>query len=185
MLRTLFFLKFIFSCHLIQLPVTYHISANNLLFLLLAILSCILQWFVEPHSFPPTSDFSSSLNFVEHRTSTAKIQIWLYPLLVQYVHTFVLLFILSYVYICSWHSPYLTVHLTFTTVCFMLVPYILLNTIFSSRMSYYPGNTPWFIEYFNFSSNFTFFHHIDYISLLLIPFLLRASFFLYSSFPAT
>ena len=59
----------------------------------------------------------------------------------------------------------------------MLLPYILLNTIFSSPLPYYLGNTPWFIEYISFLCNFTFFHHIHHISLLLVPFLLSASFF--------
>ena len=121
-----------------------------------------------------------------HGTSAVKIQTWLYQLLVQYVHIFVLLFILTYIFIYSWHSPYLTVHLAFTTICFMLLPYILLNTIFSSPLPYYPGNTPRFIEYINFSCNFTFFHHIDHISLHFVPFLLRVYLFLLnSSFPAS
>ena len=75
-LLILFILKFIFSCNLIEIPVTYHISANKLLFLPLAILSCHLKWFVEPQSFHPTTEFSSSLNFVGHRTSATKIQNW-------------------------------------------------------------------------------------------------------------
>ena len=49
---------------------------------------------------------------------------------------------------------------------------------FFQPLPYYPGNTPWLIEYINFSCNFTFFHHTDHISLQFLGFFLLTYFFL-------
>ena len=95
---------------------------------------------ITPMFFPCCYNFYFT-EFVEHWTSAVKIQIWLYTLLVQCVHIFLLLFIFGYVFIYFWHSPYFTAHPTFTTNSniFLVLLFILLNTSFF----WPPASLPW------------------------------------------
>ena len=108
---TLFFWKCISSSHLKNNPSTYHVSLKHLLFHPRVILTCYLLLRTPRFLVYPPDIFSFSLIFFFNaKLLLPNNKFGCTPFVFNLNHIFLLLFVIRYIFIDSWHSHYFTVH---------------------------------------------------------------------------